>query len=43
MDKGEENIEDKSIVGQLRVQARRIHRRALMLALVLTIITVSFP
>jgi hypothetical protein len=43
MDRGEENVEDKSTVGQLRVQARRIHRRALMLALVLTIITVAFP
>lgn len=43
MDTGEEKVEDKIAVGQLRLQARRIQRRALMLAIVLTLITIVFP
>jgi len=43
MDTGEEKIEDKSVASQLRLQARRIHRRALIIALLLTLITVAFP
>ena len=43
MDASEEEVEDKSVAGRLRVQARRIHRRALIVALLLTIITVAFP
>ena len=43
MDTGEEAIKDKSVVKQLRLRARRIHRRALILAIVLTLITIAFP
>jgi hypothetical protein len=43
MDKGEESIEDEGVAGRLRLKARRIHRRALLPALVLTLITVAFP
>ena len=43
MDRGEEKIEDENLVGRIRLQARRIHRRALVLALVLTVIAVIFP
>jgi hypothetical protein len=43
MDTGEEEVEDKTAVTQLRLQARRIQRRALMLAVVLTLIAVVFP
>ena len=43
LDACEESIDDKSAVEQLRLQARRIQRRALILALVLTLITIAFP
>ena len=43
MDAGEENITDKGVVQRLRLQARRVHRRALILAVVLTLITIAFP
>lgn len=43
MGTGEESIEDKNLASRLRLQARRIHRRALVLALVLTLITIGFP
>ncbi|MFP5262499.1 MAG: hypothetical protein ACLGJB_11395 [Blastocatellia bacterium] len=43
MDAGEEEVEDKTAVRQLRLQARRIQRRALMLAVVLTLIAIVFP
>lgn len=43
MDAGEEAIEDEHRVKQLRLKARRIHRRALILAFVATVVTVAFP
>jgi hypothetical protein len=43
MDRGEEKVEDESAVRRLRLQARRINRRALVIAFVLTIITVALP
>jgi hypothetical protein len=43
MDTGEESIKDEGAVKQLRLQARRIQRRAMILAIVLTLITIVFP
>ncbi len=43
MDAGEEVIEDEAVVKKLRLKARRIHRRALILASVATAVTVAFP
>lgn len=43
MDEGEESIEDEVALKQLRLQARRIQRRAMILAFVLTLITIVFP
>lgn len=43
MDAGEEKVEDKEMVGQLRVQARKIHRRALVTAMIVTLVALAFP
>jgi hypothetical protein len=43
MDTGEESVEDKTIIQQLRATARKIHRRALITAIVVTIVALAFP
>jgi hypothetical protein len=43
MDTGEERIEDERLTGQLRDQARRINRRALITAIVITVLALAFP
>jgi hypothetical protein len=43
MDQGEENIVDKNEVRQLRATSRRIHRRALITAIVATLVALAFP
>lgn len=43
MDSGEQPVGDERSVARLRLQARRIHRRALITAAVLTLAVVAFP
>jgi hypothetical protein len=43
MDAGEEKIEDAGVVARLRDKARRIHLRALVTAVVVTLVTLVFP
>lgn len=43
MDTGEERVVDEQLIEQLRDQARRINRRALVTALAITILALAFP
>lgn len=43
MDTGEESIADKNEVKQLRATSRRIHRRALITATIITLVALGFP
>ena len=43
IDAGEQKIEDQKLVARLRVKARRIHQRALVLAVALTLLILVFP
>ena len=43
LDKGEEKIEDESLVERLRAKARSINRRALVTALIITLLSFVFP
>jgi hypothetical protein len=43
MDDGEEAIEDERLVGEIRLVARRINRRALMVAAIVTLVALAFP
>jgi hypothetical protein len=43
MDTGEEKIEDEGLIQQLRGKARQINRRAIITAVVVTVVTVAFP
>lgn len=43
MDTIEESIDDKNEVKQLRETARRVHRRALITAIVVTAVTLAYP
>ncbi|HKS29477.1 MAG TPA: hypothetical protein VJS44_16725 [Pyrinomonadaceae bacterium] len=43
MDTGEESIEDKREVRQLKETARRVHRRALITAAIITLVVLAFP
>ncbi|HKP87037.1 MAG TPA: hypothetical protein VJZ26_13120 [Blastocatellia bacterium] len=43
MDAGEEKIEDQRLVARLRVKARKIHLRALTMAIALTLLILIFP
>jgi hypothetical protein len=43
MDKGEEKLEDETLIEQLRTKARRIHLRALITAIVITLLALAFP
>lgn len=43
LDKGEERLEDRDLIEQLRCKSRRINRRALITALAITLVTLIFP
>jgi hypothetical protein len=43
MDAGEESIEDELEVKELRHTAGRIHRRALITAIIVTAVALAFP
>ncbi len=43
MDTGEESVSDEGLIEQLRGKARRINRRALLTAVVITVVTLAFP
>jgi hypothetical protein len=43
MDTGEESIEDQTIIEELRATSRKIHRRALITAIVVTMVALAFP
>jgi hypothetical protein len=43
MDDGEEAIEDERVVKELRDTARRINRRALVTAAIVTLVALAFP
>ena len=43
MDAGEEDIADEETVARLRDKARRINRRALITAALITLLTLAFP
>ncbi|HEY0404516.1 MAG TPA: hypothetical protein VGC89_02240 [Pyrinomonadaceae bacterium] len=43
MDTGEQNLDDEHQIAQLRAIARRINRRALITAIVITLVTLAFP
>ena len=43
MDAGEEELEDERLIEQLRDKARRIHRRALLTAVAITVLALVFP
>jgi hypothetical protein len=43
MDTGEQALDDEDKIAQLRATARRIHRRALITALLITLVTLAFP
>lgn len=43
MDAGEEKIEDEGEVKELRSTARKIHRRALITAIIVTLVALAFP
>lgn len=43
MDTGEETVTDKREVKELRATARRINRRALITAIIITLVVLAFP
>jgi hypothetical protein len=43
MDAGEERLTDASLITELRTKARSIHRRALVTAAAITLVTLVFP
>ena len=43
LDAGEEKIEDERMVERLRAASRRINRRALITAAIITLLTLVFP
>ena len=43
MDAGEESLNDEHLIEQLRGKSRRIHRRALVTAIAITLVTLAFP
>ncbi len=43
MDTREEPIDDEHIIAELRDKARRIHRRALITAALITLLAIVFP
>lgn len=43
MDAGEKKLDDSNLAAQLRGTARRIHRRALLTAVAITLLALAFP
>jgi hypothetical protein len=43
MDSGEVSLEDEAAIGQLRAIARRINRRAVYTAVIITLVALAFP
>jgi hypothetical protein len=43
LDAGEEKVEDETEVKQLRLTARKINRRALITAIIVTLVALAFP
>ncbi|MBD0373461.1 MAG: hypothetical protein ICV60_21680 [Pyrinomonadaceae bacterium] len=43
MDEGEESVTDKNELKHLRSTAGKIHRRALITAIVVTLVALAFP
>ncbi len=43
MDAGEEKVGDENMIVQLRGQAKKIHRRALVTAAAVTLLALVFP
>lgn len=43
MDAGEERVTNEDMLEQLRAKARRVHRRAFITALVITLMALVFP
>ena len=43
MDAGEEDLNDENLIVQLRGKSRRIHRRALVTAIAITLLALAFP
>ena len=43
MDTGEEKIADEKLIRNLRARARSINRRALLTALLITLVALAFP
>lgn len=43
MDTGEETVTDKNEVKQLRATAKGINRRALITAIIITLVVLAFP
>jgi len=43
MDAGEEKLDDEKLIERLRAKSRRINRRALITAAVITLLTLIFP
>jgi hypothetical protein len=43
MDAGEERMTNEPLIEQLRVKASRVHRRALITALAITLVALLFP
>jgi hypothetical protein len=42
-DAGEQRLDDENLLASLRDNARRIHRRALLTAIAITLVTLAFP
>jgi len=43
MDAGEEKLDDEDLIERLRAKSRRINRRALVTAAIITLVTLVFP
>ena len=43
MDTGEEKMDDEGLIRQLREKSRKIHRRALITAIIVTLVALAFP
>jgi hypothetical protein len=43
MDDGEESVTDRRLIEELRRKARKIHRRALVTAVAITLLALAFP
>lgn len=43
MDAGEADLNDENLIEQLRGKSRRIHRRALVTAIAITLVALAFP